>query len=43
MGPAGVNGVGIIGAGRIGKAMAQIASRAGGPVVTANRHGAPVI
>jgi len=31
--------VGIIGAGRIGKAMAQIASRAGRPVVIANRHG----
>jgi 8-hydroxy-5-deazaflavin:NADPH oxidoreductase len=31
--------VGIIGAGRIGKAMAEIASRAGRPVVIANRHG----
>jgi hypothetical protein len=31
--------VGIIGAGRIGKAMAQIASRAGRQVVIANRHG----
>jgi 8-hydroxy-5-deazaflavin:NADPH oxidoreductase len=31
--------VGIIGSGRIGTAMAQIASRAGRPVVIANRHG----
>lgn len=31
--------VGIIGAGRIGKTMAQIASRAGRRVVIANRHG----
>ena len=31
--------VGIIGAGRIGKAMAQIASRAGRPVVIANSRG----
>jgi 8-hydroxy-5-deazaflavin:NADPH oxidoreductase len=31
--------VGIIGAGHIGKAMAQIASRAGRPVVIANRKG----
>jgi predicted dinucleotide-binding enzyme len=39
MGPTDTNGVGIIGAGRIGKAMAQIASRAGRSVVIANRHG----
>jgi predicted dinucleotide-binding enzyme len=31
--------VGIIGAGRIGQAMAQIASRAGRQIVIANRHG----
>jgi predicted dinucleotide-binding enzyme len=39
MEPADVERVGIIGAGRIGKAIAQIASRAGRPVVIANRHG----
>jgi predicted dinucleotide-binding enzyme len=39
MEPADIKSVGIIGAGRIGKAMAQIASRAGRPVVIANRHG----
>ena len=39
MEPASFKNVGIIGAGRIGKAMAQIASRAGRPVVIANRHG----
>jgi predicted dinucleotide-binding enzyme len=42
-----IKSVGIIGAGRIGKAMAQIASRAGRQVVIANRHGpqslAPVV
>ena len=47
MQPADIRTVGIIGAGRIGKAMAQIASRAGRPVVIANRHGpqslAPVV
>ena len=47
MQPADVKSVGIIGAGRIGKAMAQIASRAGRTVVIANRHGpqslAPVV
>lgn len=39
MASADIESVGIIGAGRIGKAMAQIASRAGRPVVIANRHG----
>jgi predicted dinucleotide-binding enzyme len=39
MQPAGIQSVGIIGAGRIGRAMAQIASRAGRPVVIANREG----
>jgi predicted dinucleotide-binding enzyme len=39
MEPADIKSVGIIGAGRIGAAMAQIASRAGRPVVIANRHG----
>lgn len=39
MQPADTNTVGIIGAGRIGKAMAQIASRAGRTVVIANRKG----
>ena len=39
MEPADPNSVGIIGAGHIGKAMAQIASRAGRRVVIANRHG----
>ena len=39
MEPADSKSVGIIGAGRIGKAMAQIASRAGRPVVIANRAG----
>jgi predicted dinucleotide-binding enzyme len=39
MEPANVESVGIIGAGRIGKAMAQIATRAGRPVVIANREG----
>jgi predicted dinucleotide-binding enzyme len=34
-----IKSVGIIGAGRIGQAMAQIASRAGRPVVIANREG----
>ena len=47
MGPADNKSVGIIGAGRIGKAMARIASRAGRAVVIANRHGpqslAPVV
>jgi predicted dinucleotide-binding enzyme len=39
MPPADIMSVGIIGAGRIGKAMAQIASRAGRPVLIANRSG----
>jgi predicted dinucleotide-binding enzyme len=39
MEPADNKSVGIIGAGHIGKAMAQIASRAGRSVVIANRHG----
>jgi predicted dinucleotide-binding enzyme len=39
MEPADSRRVGIIGAGRIGKAMAQIASRAGRQVVIANRKG----
>ena len=39
MQPADMKSVGIIGAGRIGKAMAQIASRAGRAVVIANREG----
>jgi 8-hydroxy-5-deazaflavin:NADPH oxidoreductase len=39
MEPEDVESVGIIGSGRIGKAMAQIASRAGRTVVIANRHG----
>lgn len=39
MQPADIESVGIIGAGRIGKAIAQIASRAGRPVVIANREG----
>jgi predicted dinucleotide-binding enzyme len=39
MAPADVKNVGIIGAGRIGKAMAQVASRAGRAVVIANRQG----
>jgi hypothetical protein len=39
MAPASVNTVGIIGAGRIGQAMAKIARRAGRPVVISNRHG----
>jgi predicted dinucleotide-binding enzyme len=39
MEPADIKSVGIIGAGRIGKAMAQIASRAGRTVVISNRHG----
>ena len=39
MAAADIKSVGIVGAGRIGKAMAQIASRAGRPVVIANRHG----
>jgi 8-hydroxy-5-deazaflavin:NADPH oxidoreductase len=39
MEPADIKSVGIIGAGRIGKAMARIASRAGRPVVIANREG----
>ncbi len=39
MEPADIDNVGIIGAGHIGKAMAQIASRAGRPVVIANRRG----
>jgi predicted dinucleotide-binding enzyme len=47
MQPADIKSVGIIGAGRIGKAMAQIASRAGRAVVIANREGprslAPVV
>jgi 8-hydroxy-5-deazaflavin:NADPH oxidoreductase len=47
MEPADIKSVGIIGAGRIGKAMAQIASRAGRSVVIANRKGpqslAPVV
>jgi len=34
-----IKSVGIVGAGRIGKAMAQIASRAGRPVVISNRGG----
>jgi 8-hydroxy-5-deazaflavin:NADPH oxidoreductase len=40
MQPANVKSVGIIGAGRIGQAMAKISRRAGRPVVIANRHGA---
>jgi predicted dinucleotide-binding enzyme len=47
MQPEEVKSVGIIGAGHVGKAIAQIASRAGRPVVIANRHGpqslAPVV
>jgi predicted dinucleotide-binding enzyme len=47
MEPADIKSVGIIGAGRIGKAMAQIASRAGRSVVIATRKGpqslAPVV
>ena len=39
MQPAGIKSVGIIGAGRIGQAMAQIAGRAGRPVVIANSRG----
>jgi len=39
MAPADTKSVGIIGAGRIGKAMAQIARRAGRPVVIANSRG----
>jgi len=39
MQPAGIKSVGIIGAGRIGQAMAQIARRAGRPVVIANSRG----
>ena len=39
MAAADTKSVGIIGAGRIGQAMAQIASRAGRPVMIANRHG----
>lgn len=39
MQPAKINSVGIIGAGRIGQAMARIARRAGRPVVLANREG----
>jgi hypothetical protein len=39
MQPPAIKSVGVIGAGRIGKAMAQIASRAGRPVVISNRHG----
>jgi 8-hydroxy-5-deazaflavin:NADPH oxidoreductase len=38
MQPADVHSVGIIGAGRIGQTMAQIARRAGRPVVLANRE-----
>lgn len=40
MQPSEIKSVGVIGAGRIGKAMAQIASRAGRPVVISHR-GAP--
>jgi 8-hydroxy-5-deazaflavin:NADPH oxidoreductase len=39
MQPANINGVGIIGAGRVGQAMARIARRAGRQVVIANREG----
>lgn len=39
MQPSGNNSVGIIGAGKIGHAMAQIALRAGRSVVIANNHG----
>ena len=39
MQPANINGVGIIGAGRVGQAMAGIARRAGRQVVIANREG----
>src|ERR1700727_442493 len=39
MQPANIKSVGIIGAGRIGQAMALIASRAGRPVVIAHRGG----
>jgi predicted dinucleotide-binding enzyme len=39
MQPADIKSVGIIGAGRIGQAMAQIARRAGRPVVIANSRG----
>jgi 8-hydroxy-5-deazaflavin:NADPH oxidoreductase len=39
MQPSDKKGVGIIGAGKIGHAMAQTALRAGRPVVIANRHG----
>jgi 8-hydroxy-5-deazaflavin:NADPH oxidoreductase len=39
MDQADVKSVGIIGAGRIGQAMARVASRAGRPVVIANRSG----
>lgn len=39
MQPTEIKRVGIIGAGRIAKAMAQIASRAGRPVVISNRKG----
>jgi predicted dinucleotide-binding enzyme len=39
MQPREIKSVGVIGAGRIGKAMAQIASRAGRPVVISNRAG----
>ena len=39
MHPPEIKTVGVIGAGRIGRAMAQIASRAGRPVVISNREG----
>jgi 8-hydroxy-5-deazaflavin:NADPH oxidoreductase len=39
MPPANIKSVGIIGAGRIGQAMARIARRAGRPVVLSNREG----
>jgi F420-dependent NADP oxidoreductase-like protein len=39
MKPPNIKSVGIIGAGRIGQAMARIASRAGRPVVIANKEG----
>ena len=39
MQPEDIKRVGIIGAGRIGKTMAQIASRAGRPVVISNSRG----
>jgi 8-hydroxy-5-deazaflavin:NADPH oxidoreductase len=41
MQPANIKSVGIIGAGRIGQAMARIARRADRPVVIANRKGPP--